>query len=90
VTSPRPIGDTVAPFEQAIVAAKDIGFRRDVEGLRAVAIGLVLAYHTGIGVASGGFVGVDIFFVISGFLITGQLVGELRRCGSISLGRFYA
>ena len=49
-------------------------FRPDIEGLRAVAIGTVLAYHAGIKVVPGGFVGVDVFFVISGFLITGLLV----------------
>jgi peptidoglycan/LPS O-acetylase OafA/YrhL len=66
------------------------GFRGDVEGLRAVAVGLVLLYHAGLPWLSGGFVGVDVFFVISGFLITGQLVGELHRTGRISLVRFYA
>ena len=63
------------------------GFRPDIEGLRAVAILTVLAYHAGLPVR-GGFVGVDIFFVISGFLITGLLVTELDRSGSISWIRF--
>lgn len=63
------------------------GFRPDIEGLRAVAILTVLAYHAGLPVR-GGFVGVDIFFVISGFLITGLLVAELDRTGSISWIRF--
>ena len=63
------------------------GFRPDIEGLRAVAILTVLAYHAGLPVR-GGFVGVDIFFVISGFLITGLLVAELDRSGSISWIRF--
>ena len=63
------------------------GFRPDIEGLRAVAILTVLAYHAGLPVR-GGFVGVDIFFVISGFLITGLLVAELDRSGSISWVRF--
>jgi peptidoglycan/LPS O-acetylase OafA/YrhL len=66
------------------------GFRPDVEGLRAVAVGLVLLYHAGLPIMSGGFVGVDVFFVISGFLITGLLVRELERGGTISLARFYA
>src|SRR4051794_7805462 len=65
-------------------------FRPDVEGLRAVAIVLVLLAHAGVGAAGGGFVGVDVFFVISGFLITRLLVGELDRTGAISLARFYA
>ena len=65
-------------------------FRPDVEGLRAVAIVLVLLAHAGVGAAGGGFVGVDVFFVISGFLITRLLVRELDRTGGISLPRFYA
>jgi len=63
------------------------GFRPDIEGLRAIAILTVLAYHAGLPVR-GGFVGVDVFFVISGFLITGLLVAELDRTGSISWIRF--
>jgi peptidoglycan/LPS O-acetylase OafA/YrhL len=65
-------------------------FRPDVEGLRAVAISLVVLSHAGVGAAAGGFVGVDVFFVISGFLITRVLLGELDRTGRISLTRFYA
>jgi peptidoglycan/LPS O-acetylase OafA/YrhL len=65
-------------------------FRGDVEGLRAVAVGLVLLYHAGVPFIRGGFVGVDVFFVISGFLITTQLVSEMDRTGSVSLVRFYA
>src|SRR4051812_37373951 len=65
-------------------------FRPDVEGLRAVAIGLVLLTHAGVGLASGGYVGVDVFFVISGFLITRLLAVELERTGRLSLTRFYA
>ena len=65
-------------------------FRPDVEGLRAVAIVLVVLYHVNAGLAPGGYVGVDVFFVISGFLITGQLVRELRTAGRISFLAFYA
>lgn len=65
-------------------------FRPDIEGLRAVAIGLVLVFHAGVRFVPGGFVGVDVFFVISGFLITSLLVREIERDGRISLGRFYA
>jgi peptidoglycan/LPS O-acetylase OafA/YrhL len=63
-------------------------FRADVEGLRAVAVGLVLLDHV-LGRPSGGFVGVDVFFVISGFLITGLLVRERERTGRISFRAFY-
>ena len=65
-------------------------FRPDIEGLRAVAIGGVLLYHAGVPGADGGFIGVDVFFVISGFLITGLLVREWSSGGHIDLVRFYA
>src|SRR6185312_17448559 len=65
-------------------------FRPDIEGLRAVAIVAVLLCHAGVPFLAGGYVGVDVFFVISGFLITRLLVGELDRSGRISLRRFYA
>jgi peptidoglycan/LPS O-acetylase OafA/YrhL len=65
-------------------------FRPDIEGLRAVAIGAVLLYHVGVPWAAGGFVGVDVFFVISGFLITGLLVREWSARGTIDLAAFYA
>lgn len=65
-------------------------FRPDIEGLRAVAIGLVLLYHAGVPWLPGGFVGVDVFFVISGFLITGLLIREIESDGRVSLRRFYA
>jgi peptidoglycan/LPS O-acetylase OafA/YrhL len=85
-TDPAPARD-VAPARDTAPAPPRAGFRPDIEGLRAVAILTVLAYHAGLPVR-GGFVGVDIFFVISGFLITGLLVGELDRSGSISWIRF--
>jgi peptidoglycan/LPS O-acetylase OafA/YrhL len=65
-------------------------FRRDIEGLRAVAILLVVLYHVHIPVIRGGYVGVDVFFVISGFLITSQLVAELTQKRRISFSGFYA
>lgn len=63
--------------------------RRDIEGLRAVAVGVVLTSHL-MNQPTGGFVGVDIFFVISGFLITGLLLREYERTGRISFREFYA
>ncbi len=68
----------------------DPRFRPDLEGLRGIAILLVLLCHAGVPGAEAGFVGVDIFFVLSGFLITGLLVGERERTGRISLRGFYA
>jgi peptidoglycan/LPS O-acetylase OafA/YrhL len=64
--------------------------RRDIQGLRALAVGLVLIYHLRPGRLPGGFVGVDVFFVISGFLIIGTLTSELRRTGRLGLLNFYA
>ena len=66
------------------------GFRTDIEGLRAVAIVAVLVCHAGIPFLAGGYVGVDVFFVISGFLITRLLLGEVEKTRGISLVRFYA
>jgi peptidoglycan/LPS O-acetylase OafA/YrhL len=65
-------------------------FRPELEGLRAVAVGLVLAYHAGVPKFHGGYVGVDVFFVLSGFLITGLIVRELRTTGRVDLPAFYA
>lgn len=65
-------------------------FRPDIEGLRAIAVMLVLLDHAGLSQFSGGYVGVDVFFVLSGFLITGLLLKEARETGGISIQRFYA
>jgi peptidoglycan/LPS O-acetylase OafA/YrhL len=61
-----------------------------LDGLRAIAVVGVLLYHAGVRAVPGGFLGVDIFFVISGFLITSILLGEAQRDGRLSLRRFYA
>ncbi|MGD0272506.1 MAG: acyltransferase family protein [Gaiellaceae bacterium] len=63
--------------------------RPDIQGLRAVAILLVVLYHADLSFR-GGFTGVDVFFVISGFVIAGTLLGELTSTGRMSLGGFYA
>ena len=63
-------------------------YRPDIDGLRAIAIISVIAYHAGFPGFSGGFVGVDIFFVISGFLITSLLFNEAAATGRVNLGRF--
>ena len=65
-------------------------YRGDIEGLRGVAVLLVLAFHAGVPGLAGGYVGVDVFFVISGYLITGLLWRELSRENRISLAGFYA
>ena len=70
-------------------------FRPDIEGLRGIAVMLVVIYHAGLlsnapWQLTGGFIGVDLFFVVSGFLITGLLIRERERNGRISFSRFYA
>ena len=65
-------------------------FRTDIQAMRALAILLVLLTHLWPTRLTGGYVGVDVFFVISGFLITGHLASELTRTGTVRLGRFYA
>jgi peptidoglycan/LPS O-acetylase OafA/YrhL len=67
-----------------------VPYRRDVEGLRALAVIAVIAYHLRLPGFGGGYVGVDIFFVISGFLITSLLITERLHTEEISLREFYA
>ncbi|BFI96750.1 MAG: acyltransferase family protein [Rhodanobacter sp.] len=66
-----------------------LGYRADLEGLRALAILLVVAVHAGVPWLHGGFVGVDVFFVLSGFLITGLLVHEVSNSGRLRFAEFY-
>jgi peptidoglycan/LPS O-acetylase OafA/YrhL len=66
------------------------GHRDDIQGLRAVAVLTVIAAHAGVPFLPGGFVGVDVFFVISGFLISQLLFREVERSGRVSIPRFYA
>ena len=65
-------------------------FRADVQGLRALAVAAVVLYHARMPLFGGGYVGVDVFFVISGYLITGLLLRELERSGKIDFAAFYA
>jgi peptidoglycan/LPS O-acetylase OafA/YrhL len=77
-----------SPQPQRVAERHD--FRLDIEGLRAIAVLLVLAYHADFWPFRAGYIGVDVFFVVSGFLITTLLVGELQRTGFITLRRFWA
>ena len=77
----------VAELEQG---STDHRFRGDIQGLRGISVGLVLLFHAGVPGFKGGFVGVDIFFVLSGYLITGNLIREIARDGQINFREFYA
>jgi len=80
----------LASGDEAGTAPDDRKFRPDVEGLRALAVGLVVLYHAGFPRLTGGYVGVDVFFVISGFVITGLLLRERTGTGKTSILDFYA
>ncbi len=67
-----------------------LGFRPDIQGIRAVAVLLVVAHHIAPSALTGGFLGVDVFFVVSGYLITALLLREADRDGRVSLAGFYA
>ncbi|TGQ52552.1 acyltransferase [Mesorhizobium sp. M1C.F.Ca.ET.193.01.1.1] len=79
---------TVARF--VFVSAASPEFRPDIEGLRALAVAGVVAFHFGLTALPGGFAGVDIFFVISGYLITRHLTSEISLTGRLDFLRFYA
>jgi peptidoglycan/LPS O-acetylase OafA/YrhL len=93
VAAARPIlaaaaGETAEQRQAGHAAAAE--FRLDIQGLRAIAVGLVVLFHIRPDRVPGGFVGVDVFFVVSGFLITGMLAREIERTGRLSLIGFYA
>lgn len=75
--------DTPPPVARSSV------FRSDIQAMRALAVSSVVVYHLWPGGLTGGFVGVDVFFVISGFLIGGHLLSEMRGTGRLGLGRFW-
>jgi peptidoglycan/LPS O-acetylase OafA/YrhL len=79
-------GSTTEGQQDRVSAQKK--FRPDIEGLRAVAVLAVVLFHADVPGVGGGFVGVDVFFVISGFLITGLLWREANASGTVGLRRF--
>lgn len=80
----------LAPTLQAAPTRPRRPQRTDIQGLRALAVGLVVLYHAKVPFVSGGYVGVDVFFVISGFLITTHLVEGMERSGRMDFAAFYA
>jgi peptidoglycan/LPS O-acetylase OafA/YrhL len=85
VSTPRPAD----PQARATHGHDPAGYRPALDGIRAIAVGSVVAYHFGFGAAHGGFLGVDVFFVLSGYLITSILLSEYGVRGHISLPGFY-
>jgi peptidoglycan/LPS O-acetylase OafA/YrhL len=79
---------TSANLEAERVYSRSANYRPDIDGLRALAIILVVAFHAAPGRVHGGFVGVDIFFVISGFLISSIILGDISK-GVFSISEFY-
>ena len=85
------MSQTVAvPSGTSAVVASSRALRYEVQALRALAVLLVVLFHFWPGRVPGGYVGVDVFFVISGFLITAHLLREADATGSVALGRFWA
>ena len=81
--------DPVDPAAAAPSEKPSATFRPDIEGLRAVAVLAVVLFHAGVPGIGGGFVGVDVFFVVSGFLITGLLWRDVTSTGAVRIARFY-
>jgi peptidoglycan/LPS O-acetylase OafA/YrhL len=83
--------DTVSPVDGVhSQRSEETGFRPDVEGLRGLTLLAILGFHVAMPGVGGGFVGPDIFFFISGFVITGQLWREVSTTGTVGLRKFYA
>ncbi|WP_106814069.1 acyltransferase family protein [Microbacterium timonense] len=92
---PQNLGDPVKtvtrePRDRSPEHAEPARFIPHVQGLRAIAVLCVVLYHFWPGRITGGYIGVDIFFVISGFLITAHLMRELTATGTVRLGQFWA
>jgi peptidoglycan/LPS O-acetylase OafA/YrhL len=87
VSSPAPAAITP---RMSLADSMPTGFRPDIEGLRALAVVSVLLYHAHLGPTGGGFLGVDVFFVLSGYLITALLMKDLLANGARGLPNFWA
>ena len=86
----RPAGDTGSDTAGDIAGPTgNLGYQPALDGLRAVAVVMVLAFHLALPGADGGYLGVSVFFTLSGFLITRLLLDEFDRTGTIGLRRFY-
>ncbi|BBZ44482.1 acyltransferase family protein [Mycobacterium parmense] len=82
--------DSVSPTDRLSVEhTEQSKFRPDIEGLRALTLLAILLFHAGVPGVDGGFIGPDVFFIISGFVITGQLLREVSSTGTLKLRPFY-
>ena len=86
----RVSGEVSVSSADPIEVPSRFGYRPELDGLRTIAVYLVVAYHAGLSWFSNGYLGVDVFFVLSGFLVTNILINELNEHGRIRFGRFYA
>src|SRR4029077_20682969 len=89
-TSGRGMQTIGAVGEGATEVEPAITYRPQLDGLRAVAVYLVVLFHAGSSWFSGGYIGVDVFFVLSGYLVTQLLLRDLAGQGRIRFGQFYA
>src|SRR4051812_22609191 len=85
-----PAAPRADPVPSAPPPARPRAVREEIQALRALAVVLVVVFHYWPAAAPAGFVGVDVFFAISGFLITDMLLREVRERGTVSLPRFWA
>jgi peptidoglycan/LPS O-acetylase OafA/YrhL len=92
----RAVTETLVETPELVVAGPPAAapvtprYRPHLDGLRAVAVFLVVAFHAGLRRFQGGFIGVDVFFVLSGYLVTELLLRDIRSHGSVRVRRFYA
>src|SRR5438067_12085221 len=85
------VGDATNERATTPRAGRDtVRYQPHLDGLRTIAVYLVVAFHAGLGGFRGGFVGVDVFFVLSGFFVTSILLRDLAASGRIDGPRFYA
>ena len=81
--------DSTVPMARPGAQAPTMGYRPALDGLRALSVAAVIAYHAGLSWIPGGFLGVEVFFVVSGFLITALMLEERESTGRLSLGAFW-